>query len=44
MAASDRAIAGGITDAVPGLTWVFRERRPIAVELEQRLRLLGDTL
>jgi GT2 family glycosyltransferase len=44
MAASDRAIAGGVTDAIAGLTWVFRERRPVAVELEQRLRLLGDTV
>jgi GT2 family glycosyltransferase len=44
MAASDRAIAGGVTDAVAGLTWVFRERRPVAVELENSLRLLGDVV
>jgi GT2 family glycosyltransferase len=44
MAASDRAIAGGLADAAAGVTWVFRERRPVAVELEHRLRLLGDTV
>jgi GT2 family glycosyltransferase len=44
MAASDRAIAGGVTDAIAGSTWVFRQRRPVQVELEQRLRLLGDTV
>ena len=34
------AVRGGLLDAVRGLAWVVRERRPVRTDLERRLRLL----
>jgi GT2 family glycosyltransferase len=41
---SDKAVAAGLRDALGGLLWVCRERRPVRRELERELRLLGDLI
>ncbi|HEV8650045.1 MAG TPA: glycosyltransferase [Actinomycetes bacterium] len=40
-AVGDPAARAGVLDAVRGLPWVLRERRPVAPELEADLRTLG---
>jgi GT2 family glycosyltransferase len=40
---SDRAVAGGIRDAVAGSGLILRQRRPVCWELESRLRQLDHS-
>lgn len=39
----DRVTAAGVCDAVRGLPWVLRERRPLSPSVEARFRVLEDS-
>lgn len=38
----DAETRGGLIDALMGLPWILRSRRPVPADLERRLRLIGN--